>query len=177
MFSIAIDDELKISLVHESFASTYSELVSTQTEYLSQWLAWPPYCQSEQDFRMFIQRVLHEYADGKSMTCAIIYQDNIVGNCSFNTINHDTKCVEVGYWLSQSQQGKGIMTRVVKKLIDIAFNDYGMEKVQLSAANENLPSRLVAERVGMSLEGIITNHEKVGDRILDHAVYGIHRRK
>lgn len=74
MFSITIDDELKLSLVNESFASTYSELVSTQIEYLSQWLAWPPYCQSEQDFRMFIQRVLHEYADGKSMTCAIIYQ-------------------------------------------------------------------------------------------------------
>ncbi|NRB70176.1 MAG: GNAT family N-acetyltransferase, partial [Vibrio sp.] len=48
-------------------------------------------------------------------------------------------------------------------------------KVQLSAAKDNLPSRRVAERVGMTLEGIITNEEKIGDRILDHAIYGIHR--
>ncbi|NRF13684.1 GNAT family N-acetyltransferase [Vibrio coralliilyticus] len=175
MFTISIDSELELALVQESFATQYSELVSTQTEYLSKWLTWPPYCQSEQDFRMFVQRVLHEYADGKSMTCAIIYNSNIVGNCSFNTISYDTKTVEIGYWLSQHQQGKGIITRVVNKLIDIAFNEYQMEKVQLSAAKDNLPSRRVAERVGMTLEGIITNKEKVGDRILDHAVYGIHR--
>ncbi|WP_159737799.1 GNAT family N-acetyltransferase [Vibrio atypicus] len=175
MFTIAIDDELKLALVQESFALHYVELLSEQEEYLSQWLAWPAFCQSEQDFRLFIQRMLHEYADGKSMTCAIFYQGEIVGNCSFNTINHDTKCTEVGYWLSQKHQGKGIVTRVVTKLIDIAFNEHMLEKVQLAAAKDNLASRAVAERCGMTLEGIVTNREKVGDRILDHAIYGIHK--
>jgi len=52
-----------------------------------------------------------------------------------------------------------------------------MDKVQLSAAVENIPSRSVAERAGMTLEGVITNQEKVGDRILDHAIYGIHKNR
>lgn len=173
MFTVQIDNELQLALIQESFAPRYVELVSEQKEYLSQWLAWPEFCHAEQDFKLFAQRMLHDYADGKSMTCAIIYQGEIVGNCSFNTINHDTKRVEVGYWLSQPHQGKGIITRVVTKLIDIAFNELKLEKVELSAAKDNLASRAVAERVGMTLEGIITNAEKVGDRILDHAVYGI----
>lgn len=175
MFSQRIDDEVSIALVQESFAEHYAEIVSEQSEYLSQWLAWPPFCQSEQDFRLFVQRVLHEYADGKSMTCAIIYQGKIVGNCSFNTINYDTQMAEVGYWLSQKHQGKGIVTRVVKHLISIAFNQLGLEKVQLSAAVENTASRNVAERAGMTLEGILTHQEKVGDRVLDHAIYGIQK--
>jgi len=175
MFTITIDDEVKLALIQESFAPHYVELLSTQKEYLSQWLAWPAFCQAEQDFRLFAQRMLHEYADGKSMTCAIVYHDKIVGNCSFNTINHDTKCAEVGYWLSNKHQGKGIVTRVVTKLIDIAFNDLMLEKVQLSAAKDNLASRAVAERCGMILEGIVTNREKIGERILDHAIYGIHK--
>lgn len=173
MFTVQIDNELQLALIQESFAPRYVELVSEQKEYLSQWLAWPAFCHAEQDFKLFAQRMLHDYADGKSMTCAIIYQGEIVGNCSFNTINHDTKRAEVGYWLSQPHQGKGIITRVVTKLIDIAFNELKLEKVELSAAKDNLASRAVAERVGMTLEGIITNAEKVGDRILDHAVYGI----
>jgi ribosomal-protein-serine acetyltransferase len=173
MFTVQIDNELQLALIQESFAPRYVELVSEQKEYLSQWLAWPAFCHTEQDFKLFAQRMLHDYADGKSMTCAIIYQGEIVGNCSFNTINHDTKRAEVGYWLSQPHQGKGIITRVVTKLIDIAFNELKLEKVELSAAKDNLASRAVAERVGMTLEGIITNAEKVGDRILDHAVYGI----
>ena len=173
MFQRKIDDEVSIALIQESFAPLYCDIVTSQTDYLSQWLAWPPHCQSEQDFRLFAQRSLHDYADGKSMTCAIFYNDSLVGNCSFNTLNYDTKNCEVGYWLSKDYQGKGIITRVVQHLIQLAFNELEMEKVQLSAAVDNQASRAVAERVGMTLEGILTNQEKVGDRILDHAIYGI----
>ena len=85
---------------------------------------------------------------------------------------------KIGYWLSKHHQGNGIVTRVVKHLIDFAFNELNMEKVQLSAAVENRASRRsVAERSGMTLEGVITNQEKIGERILDHAIYGIHRNR
>lgn len=175
MFSQKIDDDISIALVQESFAPKYTSLVQEQMDYLSQWLAWPAHCNSDQDFRLFAQRSLHDYADGKSMTCAIFYQGELVGNCSFNRINYDTLCAEVGYWLSKHHQGKGIITRVVKYLIDFAFEQLQLEKVQLSAAVENIASRKVAERAGMALEGVLTNQEKIGSRILDHAIYGIRK--
>ncbi|WGV98497.1 GNAT family protein [Vibrio sp. YMD68] len=175
MFTYSIDNDVQIALVQESFAPYYAELVQEQTEYLSQWLAWPPYCQSEQDFRIFIQRSLHDYAEGKSMTCAILYKQNIVGNCSFNNINHELRKVEVGYWLSQHEQGNGIVTRVVKQLISMAFNELQMDKVELSAAVDNSASRAVAKRAGMTLEGILSHQEKIGSRVLDHAIYAIHK--
>ncbi len=173
MFSRKIDNEISIALVQESFATQYCQIVTDQVDYLSQWLAWPPHCQSEQDFRLFIQRSLHDYAEGKSMTCAIIYQGRLVGNCSFNSINHCTKSAEVGYWLSKQYQGKGIITRVVQHLINMAFEELDMLRVQLSAAVDNQPSRKVAERLDMKLEGVLTQQEKVGDRVLDHAIYAI----
>jgi ribosomal-protein-serine acetyltransferase len=74
MFKTIIDNELSIALVEENFASHYAEISQSQNEYLSQWLAWPPHCKTAQDFRIFIQRSLHDYAEGKSMTCAIIYK-------------------------------------------------------------------------------------------------------
>ncbi|KJY84500.1 50S ribosomal protein L7/L12 [Vibrio galatheae] len=175
MFSQKIDSEISIALVQESFANQYVELASEQFDYLSQWLAWPPHCKSEQDFRLFVQRSLHDYADGKSITCAILYQSEIVGNCSCFNIDYETSSLEIGYWLSKHHQGKGIVTRVVKHLVEHAFHELKVEKVQLSAAVENTASRNVAQRVGMALEGIITNREKVGERILDHAIYAIHK--
>ncbi|GAK86336.1 ribosomal-protein-L7p-serine acetyltransferase [Vibrio ponticus] len=177
LFAFEVDADIQIALVEESFAPIYAALVSEQVDYLGQWLAWPPYCQSEQDFRLFIQRSLVDYAEGKSLTCAIIYHGQIVGNCSFNNIDHGLRRVQVGYWLSQKHLGKGIMTRVVKKLIELAFSKYGMEKVELRAAVDNWSSRAVAERCGMALEGVISNSEKVGERILDHAIYGIHQQQ
>ncbi|WP_038177464.1 GNAT family N-acetyltransferase [Vibrio pacinii] len=173
MFRRTIDPDIDLALIQESFAPYYSQIVAEQRDYLAEWLAWPQHCQSDQDFRLFAQRMLHDYADGKSMTCAIFFRDELVGNCSFNKINYDTQCVEIGYWLSQHHRGKGIMPRAVHSLIQIVFEELNMEKVQLSAAVDNHASRRVAEKVGMVLEGILTNQEKVSGRILDHAVYGL----
>ena len=66
------------------------------------------------------------------------------------------------------------MTRSCRYLIDFAFTELKIEKVQLRAAEDNKPSRAVAERLGFKLEGIISNCERVGDRILNLAIYGIH---
>ncbi len=177
MFSSKVDNEIKLALLEKSFAPLYVELVKENYDSLEQWLGWPPHCKSEQDFVSFIQKSLHDYADGRSMTCAVWFNEKLVGNVSFNTINHDLKKVEIGYWLAESAQGKGVMTRVCKKLINIAFNSLNMHKVEISAAVDNMPSRAVCERLGMTLEGIVTNSENLNGRIIDHAVYGLHRKQ
>ncbi|WP_047042095.1 GNAT family N-acetyltransferase [Vibrio mexicanus] len=175
MFQRTIDNDISLSLVQESFAPLYVDLVRRQQAYLSQWLAWPKFCQSEQDFRLFIQKSLHDYADGKSMTCAIFYRGQLVGNCSFNKILHDLRKVEVGYWLSEDVQGKGIMQKVVNQLIQIAFDDLDMTKLEIRAATGNTKSRRVAEKCELKLEGVITQSESLNGEIVDHAVYGITR--
>jgi ribosomal-protein-serine acetyltransferase len=77
--------------------------------------------------------------------------------------------------LKESAQGHGIITRVCKKLIEIAFNELNIHKIEISAATENFASRAVCERLGMELEGIISNAENLNGRIVDHAIYGLHR--
>lgn len=109
------------------------------------------------------------------MTCAIFYQDNLVGNIGLHEINHDLQRACIGYWLSEEVQGKGIVTLSCQKMLEYAFGTLSMELVQLRAAKENTASRAVAERLGMSLEGIISRNEKVQDRVLDHAVYALRK--
>ncbi|OOF10420.1 ribosomal-protein-L7/L12-serine acetyltransferase, partial [Salinivibrio sp. MA427] len=91
------------------------------------------------------------------------------------TINQSLKKVEIGYWLSSLHQGKGIVNQAVAKLIELAFTQFGMEKVQISAATENTPSRKVCERLGFTLEGVIRRAENLNGRIVDHAIYGLDR--
>ncbi|UTM56860.1 GNAT family N-acetyltransferase [Photobacterium sp. CCB-ST2H9] len=175
MFSQTVDQDIQLALVQPSFAPRYVELVNAHFDYLSQWLAWPPHCNTESDFLNFIRRSLQDYAEGKSMVCAIFYQGIHVGNCSFNSINHSLKTVDIGYWLAADYQGKGIITRVCSHLIRIAFEQLEMEKVVIAAAVENQASRSVAERLGMTLEGVISRNENLNGRILSHAIYALHR--
>jgi len=175
MFKVVVDNDITLHLVHQAFVPRYVQLVKESREYISQWMAWPLFCQTEDDFKKFVTGSLHKYADGQSMNCSIEYRGEIVGNCGFNSINHQLQVVEIGYWIGEKYQGNGIITRVCQYLIDYAFTELDMHKVQISAAEENLPSRSVCERLGMTLEGIITNKEKIGERILNHAIYGLHR--
>jgi len=175
MFTLEVEKGLQLALIEPAFAAKYFEIVSREREYLGQWLAWPLHADGEAFFEGFVQKSLHDYADKKSLTCAMIFQGELVGNISFNSVNHSLKKVEIGYWLSKEYQGNGIVTKSVSKLIDMAFVEFAMEKVQISAAEGNRASRNVCERLGFSLEGIITRAENLNGRIVDHAVYGLSR--
>ncbi|KLV03834.1 50S ribosomal protein L7/L12 [Photobacterium aquae] len=175
MFTWKVDDELELALVTPELAPSYVELVEQNRAYLSRWLEWPRYCATEDEFRQFGIHSLEKYASGKGMNFSMVYQREVVGNISYNTIDHHKKKVELGYWLAEPMMGRGIVTRCCRHLIDYAFDQLNMEKVQIAAAKENSASRAVCERLGMTLEGVITNEELVGDRILDHAIYGLHR--
>lgn len=175
MFCLKLEPHLELALVQPSFARYYVELVKADFDYLDQWLVWPEHCQTEASFLQFISKSLHGYADGKSLTCAMIFDGDVVGNISFNSICKDVKSAEIGYWLSSKYQGKGIVTRSVTALIEMAFHQLELEKVQISAAVGNTPSRAVCERLGFKLEGIITNAENLNGRIVDHAIYAMRK--
>lgn len=175
MFSANVDEELQLALVRPEFAAEYLRLVTTQRDYLSQWLAWPKLAHDEDFFLNFVKKSLHDYAEGHSMVCAMLYQGKLVGNISFNHINPQLEKVTIGYWLSQDDQGKGIVSRALNYLIAYAFDTLEIQKIEISVAVDNLPSRKVCERLGMQLEGTITRSENLNGRIVDHCVYGLQR--
>lgn len=175
MFTLLIGKGLELALVERSFAAKYLEIVEREREYLSQWLAWPPHADCEDFFVKFINQSLHDYADNKSLVCAMIFDGEIVGNVSLNTIDHSLKKVEIGYWLSSAYQGQGLVSRSVSQLIDIAFTDLEIDKVQISVAVDNAASRKVCERLGFCLVGIRSQAENLNGRLVDHAVYTLLR--
>ena len=69
--------------------------------------------------------------------------DRISGNGTAN----------VGYWVRTSQTGQGIATAAVRLIARFAFEDLGLQRLELHIAADNLASRRVAEKAGASFEG------------------------
>jgi ribosomal-protein-serine acetyltransferase len=177
MFTFQIDEKIDLIFLHESFAADYLELVEKNREYLGEWLPFPHVNKQVDDYKTFIRKSLHDYADGKSMFCGVRYEGRLIGTCGFNNIDKSLKKVEVGYWIAAEHQGKGIVTKVCRKLVDVAFTTFSMEKVEIAVATGNVKSRKVPERLGFDLEGIITRAEEMNGKILDHAKYGLLKNK
>lgn len=174
MFTRKIDDSLSLALVQPSFAKDFLAIIEEQREELSAFLTWPAKAHDEAFFLKYIGDVLHSYADGTAMVCSIIYEGKVVGNIGLNTINHELKKANLGYWISQHYRGRGLITRCTSEFIKIAFEELGLSKVEIKAAINNTASRAVPERLGFTLEGIITQAENVNGKLYDHAVYGIY---
>jgi RimJ/RimL family protein N-acetyltransferase len=64
----------------------------------------------------------------------------------------DVTEMEVGYHLARRHQGQGLATEAARACLDYAFSNLGLHRVISLIRPENLPSRRVAERNGMSVE-------------------------
>ena len=70
-----------------------------------------------------------------------------------------------------NQQGKGIVTKAVKRVMKIGFEDLSLNRLEIKAAVQNIRSRAIPERLGFRLEGILRQAEVVQDAFYDQALY------
>ncbi|PJG59570.1 GNAT family N-acetyltransferase [Aeromonas cavernicola] len=175
MFSWQLNDELALLFLQPDMASELFALCQNNREYLCQWLAWPTMIQQPADYVAFIRHAIEQFARGEGLTTAIEYQGELVGMISYNQIDQALSKVTMGYWLAERWQGHGIITRACQALIHHAFEEMGMEKVEISVAIDNEPSRAVCERLGMQQEGVTRRAGRLGARIVDHAHYSLLR--
>jgi ribosomal-protein-serine acetyltransferase len=61
----------------------------------------------------------------------------------------------------------------VKALMHYAFRLRGMQRFYLRAAEDNQPSRALAERLGMSQEAIMRGEDLINGRFVDHVLYSV----
>jgi RimJ/RimL family protein N-acetyltransferase len=81
----------------------------------------------------------------------------------------------IGYWLAREARGRGNVSRAVRLLAGWAFDELGLERLELTTDPENVGSQRVAERCGFRREGHLRSHTVVmhsGER-RDSLIYGL----
>lgn len=74
---------------------------------------------------------------------------------------------ELGYWVRESEQGKGYIAAAVRLLAQHAGRELGARFVDLLTVTSNAPSRRVAERCGFELLEIRPDERELGDGTRD----------
>lgn len=82
---------------------------------------------------------------------------------------------EQGYVLKKIAiaQGKGIIRNVVHAMIQYAFNNLELNKVEIRVAVNNQKSRAIPEKLGFVKEGHSRRAEWLYDHYMDHVIYGM----
>jgi ribosomal-protein-alanine N-acetyltransferase len=124
------------------------------------------------DAAQWIQRNLRRYHEHGHGLFAVTLKDNaeMIGDCGI--IRQDVEGevqMEVGYHFRRDQWGHGYATEAARACMGLAFHAFGAGKVISLIRPENVPSRRVAERNGMTLERQVTHYG------LPHLVYAMGR--
>jgi ribosomal-protein-serine acetyltransferase len=96
-----------------------------------------------------------------------------VGLIGLVRVHERTKSGELGYWVDRKAEGKGLVSRACAAMLDHAFGELGLRRVEIRLAASNSRSRAVPERLGFTLEGTARQAEPVGDRWEDLLVFGM----
>src|SRR5690554_5995011 len=153
MFKHTIDTDLELRLLEHHHAPLKLETINSCREYLREWLPWVDGTKSLEDEIKFIDMSKKQYMSNEGFQAGIWYDGEFAGIIGFHEISWSNRSVSIGYWLDRRYMGKGIMTKACRALINHAFYEYQLNRVEIRCAKENYKSRAIPERLGFSEEG------------------------
>jgi len=170
---LSVDESLSLRAVERPDAETLFQLVDRNRDYLRAWLPWLDFNQSVEDTTAFIETSMRQQEDGTGLVLLIIQDGVPNGVIGFNWIDQLHRSCEIGYWLSQDAQHSGLVTRCTHAMVNCAFDQLALNRVNISAALSNTSSRAIPERLGFVQEGIQREAEWLYDHFVDHAKYAM----
>ncbi|MFW5707533.1 MAG: GNAT family N-acetyltransferase [Bacteroidota bacterium] len=130
------------------------QAIDTQRDYLGPWLPFVAYTHQIEDTENFVQSILDVPEDQREHVFVIRFNGQFAGIIGFKDTDRINRRTEIGYWLSEDFQKKGIITMSVKVLLHYAFTELDLNRVQIRCAQGNLPSLNIPRRLGFTFEGI-----------------------
>jgi ribosomal-protein-serine acetyltransferase len=81
----------------------------------------------------------------------------------------------IGYWVTARAEGRGLITRACWALVNVAFEEWGMERAVILCGVGNKRSAAVPRRLGFTLEGVARHAQLLHGEFIDLQVWSLLR--
>jgi len=161
-------------LITPGDAEPLARLVTENRGYLA---PWSP-IQSDAYFSVSGQRTaitsdLSSYERGVMYPLVILDGSGAVGGrINLNTIVRGAfQSASVGYWVSQSQAGRGLASAAVAELVGTAFGPLGLHRLDAATLLRNTPSQRVLARNRFRPFAVAEAYLKIAGEWQDHILF------
>ena len=126
---------------------------------------------SESEARL--ERILEAQSLGQHMTWVITREgdDRMLGYAGLVRFEREHFRAEVAYELGPEHQGNGFLTEALLRIVDYAFGDLGLHRLEGHASPENTQSTRVLQRCGFVREGLFRENYYRDGIFYDTVVY------
>ena len=173
MVKIAIEEGLFLKSLELREAEELLLVVDANRPYLRNWLPWLDLTRDIDEMIVFVDSTVRQLTSNLGFQTAIWHNGQIVGIIGYHHLEWANRSTCIGYWLDERYQGRGIMTKACRALVEYAFEEWKLNRVEIRCAEGNLKSRGIPERLGFKAEGLLREAEWLYDHYVDHVVYGM----
>jgi ribosomal-protein-serine acetyltransferase len=149
------------------------EIVLENREHLQTFMQWMTPEYSIEDAQRFLFEGIKNRLDKINLGLAVLEDGRLIGSTGFNRFDWKARVCEIGYWIDHRHEGKGIVTKACKAMIEYAFDELEMNRVEIRCSSENVRSAAVPERLGFTKEGLLRQAEVINDRPHDFLIFGL----
>lgn len=150
----------------------YTHLVCVR-DHIAPWVPFATRVWDVEAARALLQRYADEQARDGGRFYGIWLDEVLVGGTLFRVFDPQMGVCELGVWLSPHVTGRGLVTRAATRMIDWAVHSRGIQRVEWWCDVENKPSQAVAQRLGMSLDGVMRSLFELGGSRRDIQVWSV----
>jgi ribosomal-protein-serine acetyltransferase len=174
MFQLAVDDDVVLVLAEERHAQAMTDLIIRNQRRLARWEPWAERAATLDGTRTYIRTALEDFVRGRQISTNIAVDGGrtFVGRCGIR-INPYSESGDIGYWIDADYEGRGIVTRAARALIDSTFTELGLSRMDLRTSVENARSRAVAQRLGFTYQGVLPKGLRFARRADDVALFAV----
>jgi len=173
MLKINVNEEIILKELELKNAKVLFELIESGRDYLREWLSWVDETKTIENSIFYIQSVSKSNVFSGRFVLEIWHNGIFAGLIDFHNGNKVNKSVEIGYWLGEKFQGKGIMTMACSKCIEYAFDKMQFNRIIIKCAAGNSKSQAIPTRLGFKFEGIEREGQNINGYCTDLIIFSI----
>lgn len=173
MFRHRLGRRAELQMLEPRHAEELFAVVDRNRERLRKWLPWVDATKSADDTLKFIRDSLKRHAESGEVVAGIWAGGQLAGTIGLH-MRGEARAM-IGYWLGEEFEGKGLMSLACRAVVDHAFRDLGVERVEIFAEPRNTRSRAVPKRLGFKREGTLRHVARLNGRFADQVVYSLLR--
>ena len=166
---IEIRENLFLKELEIEDAEHIFKAIDSQREYLGKWLPFVEFTKTVKDSLDYVNSVVTMPKECKEYQFAIFCGSDFAGLAGFKGTDRLNRKSEIGYWLCEEFQGRGIITDSVHALVNFGFSELNLNRIQIKCAPENVKSNNIPKRLGFSFEGIERDSEFVKEGVFRDA--------
>ncbi len=101
--------------------------------------------------------------------------DAFLGTIMIHSCDWKNRRAETGFWLTREARGRGVLSRALGLVLDWAFDELALERMELTALPENGAVPRIAEKFGYVFEGTMRKRNLERGRRVDLLLWGLLR--